>query len=122
MFNNRLKKLFIVLFLLTSLTLVNGCSSKPAEDVMKGIIAKTVLDSPYVKYEEYSNIVYKEFKITNSSNKKIDGVNWYCVEVSFKFSADALGRTWDVERNKSKWSFEKRGKEWTGKNNWPNEK
>lgn len=119
MFNNRLKKLFIVLFLLTSLTLVNGCSSKPAEDVMKGIITKTILDSPYVKYEEYSNIAFKEFKITNSSNKKIDGVNWYCVEADFKFSADALGRPWNIERKKSPWSFAKRGKEWTGKNNWP---
>ena len=122
MYNNKLKKLFIVLFLLTSLTLVNGCSSnKPAEDVMKGIIAKTILDSPYVKYEEYSNIAFKEFKITNSFNKKIDGVNLYCVEVDFKFSANALGRPWNVERNKSPWSFAKRGKEWTGKNNWPNE-
>ena len=119
MFNNKLKNLFIVLFLLTSLTLVNGCSSKPAEDVMKGIIAKTILDSPYVKFEEYSNINFKEFKIINSFNKKIDGVNWYCIEVNFKFSCDGLGRTWDVERNKSQWSFVKSGKEWSGKNNWP---
>ena len=119
MFNNKLKNLFIVLFLLTSLTFVNGCSSKPAEDVMKGIIAKTILDSPYVKFEEYSNINFKEFKIINSFNKKIDGVNWYCIEANFKFSCNGLGRTWDVERNKSQWSFVKSDKEWSGKNNWP---
>ena len=64
----------------------------------------------------------KEFKITKSVNKKIDGVDWYWIEANFKFSADALGRTWNVEKNKVHWSFAKHGKEWTGQNKWPNEK
>jgi hypothetical protein len=115
MFNNKLKKLFVILFLVTSITLVFGCSSKPSEETIKGIIKQRLVPT-----DKTDSCYMRNFKITKTFNKKSNEENFYCVEVSFELlrkqkPADIV--FWNV--NKAPWRFIKRGKKWQGQPGWP---
>lgn len=117
MFSIRLKNLFIVLFLLTSLTLTYGCSSKPSEEKMKFIII--TLHFPFCNPKNISRLNYEKFQITNKFNKKVKHEEYYCIEVNYKytfyFRNDLL---FTEEKNQGRYSFVKRGNQWYGESGW----
>lgn len=115
MFNNKLKILFVILFLLTSLTLVFGCSSKPSEETMKGIIKQILLSN-----DKTDSYYIRNFKIKKAFNKKSYEENWYCVEVSFEVMKKQKPEDilfWN--HNKTIWRFIKRDNKWQGQPGWP---
>ena len=133
MFNIRLRNLFIVLFLLISLTLTYGCSSKPSEKTMKDIIVS--IEKPYNYYwfgitdrpienkgqVEVKNYNFEEFKITNEFKSKKDDKEYYNIKVNYKcnieyFDKDDKSKTIKGVLNgeDKKFSFNKLGKEWNG--------
>jgi hypothetical protein len=127
MFNIRLKNLFIVLFLITSLTLTYGCSKlsaiygKPSGGEMKNTILNLTKDAG-------KNIVYvsfKEFKITKDYTIKKNGEEWYCIEVNYWYEYDYNGISSDgrptnrtehssYRKDKDSFSFTKREDKWYG--------
>ena len=115
MFNRRLRDVFIVLFLLFSLTLIYGCSSKPSEDTIKSIII-ALIESGAAPYE--SNLKIENFKITNSFYKKINDEKYYCIEANFTMSFDSFKTKRTAEISQARFSFIKRGKEWYGQKRW----
>lgn len=115
MFNNKLKNLFVILFLLTSLTLVFGCSSKPSEETMKGIIKQML-----IPMDKTDSCYIKNFKITKAFNKKSYEENWYCIEASFEMLKKQKPK--DIlfwSHNKTPWRFIKRDNKWQGQPGWP---
>jgi len=113
MLNIRLQTLFTVLFLLISLTLIYGCSSKPPEEKMKKIIVDL-----YPKPVNSSNFNFEEFQITKDFKKKINGEEHYCIEANFKLTYDKAnnGTTEKstLESKQERYCFVKRAKVWYG--------
>jgi regulatory protein YycI of two-component signal transduction system YycFG len=111
MLNFRLKNLFIVVFLLISLTLTYGCSSKPSEETMKGIIMK--IEAPSAKSSNF-----EEFKIIKEFNTKINDEKFHCMQVNYKIKkVNTLGNQQielTVKGNKECFKFVKHGEEWSG--------
>jgi hypothetical protein len=118
MFNIRLKNLFLILFLLISLTVTYGCSSKPPEGTMKIIIV--TLDVPSCgNPKNIFGLNYEKFQITNEFHKKVNNEEYYYIEVNYKYTfyfRNCLPFT--EEKNQGRFSFIKRGKEWYGYNGW----
>jgi uncharacterized protein YcfL len=117
-FNIKLKNLFLVLFLLISLTLTYGCSSKPPEGTMKVIIVTLHVPS-YGNPKNILRLNYEKFQITNEFHKKVNNEEYYCIEVNYKYIfyfRNCLPFT--EEKNQGRFSFIKRGKEWYGYNGW----
>lgn len=124
MFNIRLKNLFVVLFLLISLTLTYGCSNlsgKPSEETMKGLIEQRVHGDNVIGYN------FEEFKITNDFKSKKNDEEWYCIEVNYKLKevftgSDSTGKITKSEivriGKQEKYSFIKHEKEWYGLQGW----
>lgn len=121
MTNFRLKNLFVVLFVLISLFIIYGCSSKPPEEKMKSIII-AIIESKAAPYE--SNLNIEKLKVTNGFNKKINDEKWYCIEASFTMTFDSVNMETHgkdkkiVEVNQSRFSFVKRGNDWYGQKGW----
>jgi hypothetical protein len=113
MLNIRLRTLFTVLFLLISLTLLYGCSSKPPEEKMKKIIIDL-----YPKPVNSSNFNFEKFQITKDVKKKINGEKYYCIEANFKLTYDKAnnGTTEKstLESKQEHYCFVKRAKVWYG--------
>lgn len=114
--NFRLRNLFIVLFLLFSLTLTYGCSSKPSEETMKNIIQ--VFDVCHGRLATCGN--YEKFQITNDFHKKVNDENWYCIEVNSTYNYTFDGSPFINNKDQERYCFTKRGKEWYGVKGWPN--
>ena len=133
MFKIGSKNLFMVLFLITSLTLTYGCSKlsaiygKPSGGEMKSIMLNLTKDAE-------KNIIYvsfKEFKITKDYTIKKNGEEWYCIEVNFRYEYDykrisSDGRPTDLtehssyRKDKDRFSFTKRENKWYGQKGWVN--
>ena len=129
---SNLKKLLIVLFLLTSLVFIFCCSSnqsedkspskssedtstsRPPEDIIKEIIVANTISSNI-----YKNINFKLFKILNEFDCKKNGENRYCIWVNFDLSYAANEKTEEIKRRGDKWSFVKRGNSWYGEEDLP---
>jgi len=143
MLNIKLKNLFIVIFLLFSLTLTYGCSKipglseKPSEETIKGIILS--IEGERIKvYESYfKNFTFEEFQIANEFNKKTNNGNVYYIEVDYvgKYLVkDYNGtryryicssgcelcsdRLWKNGVGNNRYSFVKRGTKWYGQRGW----
>lgn len=116
MFNVRLRNLFIVLFLLVSLTLTYGCSSKPSEETMKGIIKSFITNGKDRPFE------YESFQIINGFQVKDNDEGWYCIEVNYKtknWYENNVEQVWTDGYGKEKrYCFTKRGNEWYGREGW----
>lgn len=127
MFNIRLRNLFIVIFLLISLILTCGCSSKPSEKIVKDFV-----DSQQRACSAQKDVLtcddYEKFEIVNDFHKKIDDENWYCLEVNYKYhwkiinpQADStVSPEGNVIGDQEQYCFVKRGKDWYGVKGWPN--
>ncbi len=133
MLNIRLKNLFIVLFLITLLTLIYGCSKlsaiygKPSGGEMKNIVLNLTKDAR-------KNIIFvsfKEFKITKDFTIKKNGEEWYCIEVNCwyeydynEISSDGHPTSWiehsSYIKDKDRFSFTKREDKWYGQTGWVN--
>ena len=124
MFNIRLKNLFVVLFLLISLTLTYGCSNpsgKPSEETMKILIDQRVHRDNVISYN------FEEFKITNDFQSKKNDEKWYCIEVNYKLKEivmerDSAGKITKSEimriGKQEKYSFIKHENKWYGLEGW----
>jgi hypothetical protein len=124
MFKIRLKNLFVVLFLLISLTLTYGCSmlsDKPSEETMKVLIEQRIHRDNLISYN------FEEFKITKDFISKKNDEKWYCIEVNYKLKETVMGRDNAGKATKSeimrigkqeKYSFIKHEKEWYGLQGW----
>jgi hypothetical protein len=124
MFNIRLKNLFVVLFLLISLTLTYGCSilsDKPSEETMKVLIEQRIHRDNLISYN------FEEFKITKDFISKKNDEKWYCIEVNYKLrevvgGIDSAGKITKSEimrmGKQEKYSFIKHEKEWYGLQGW----
>ena len=118
MFNIRLKYLFIVLFLLISLTFTFGCSSKPSEETIKGIIMG--IESPSATSSNF-----EEFKITKKFKAEANNEKFYCIEVNYKIKKvyiqkDGKQLEFGVKGNRERFKFVERGKKWSGSKGWVN--
>lgn len=116
MFNHKLKKIWLVLLILASLTLFFGCSSgKPSEETIKSVIKQRLLPM------DRNNVCYfKNFKITKEFNKKVAENNFYCIEVSFEMMAKQKPEDRVIwVQNNTPWRFIKRGDKWQGIPGWP---
>jgi hypothetical protein len=126
MFNIRLRNLFIVLFLLTSLTLTYGCS-KPSGGEIKSMIFDLTKDEG----RNILKVSFKEFQITKDFRIKKNGEEWYCIEINYWYEYDYNGISGDgrltnqtehysYRKDKDHFSFTKREDKWYGQKGWVN--
>jgi hypothetical protein len=134
MLNIRLKNLFIVLFLLTSLTLTFGCSkmsdiigSQPSWGEMKSKIFNLTKNEG----QHIFNVSFREFKITKDFMIKKNGEEWYCIEINYRYEYDynrisSDGRLsnqtehFSYRKDHDRFSFTKREDKWYGQKGWVN--
>jgi len=133
MFNIRLKNLFMVLFLLTSLTLFSGCSklsalySKPSGGEMKSLILNLTKNDG----RNISHVIFREFKITKEFQSKKNDEEWYCIEINYQYDYDYNGinndgrvnnqtQHYSSRKDNARFSFTKRENKWHGINGWVN--
>jgi hypothetical protein len=133
MFNIRLKKLFIFLFLITSLSLNYGCSNlsalygKPSGGEMKSIIFNLTKNAG----RNIVHVSFRELKITKDFTIKKNGEEWYCIEVNYWYEYDYKGISSDGRpadrtehfsyiKAKDQFSFTKREDKWHGQKGWVN--
>jgi hypothetical protein len=129
----RLKNLFIVLFLLFSLTLAHGCSKisgisgKPSGGEMKGMILNLTKDDG----RNILKVSFKEFQITKDFRINKNGEEWYCIEINYQYeydynviSSDGSLTNWtehySYRKDKDRFSFTKRGDKWYSQKGWVN--
>jgi hypothetical protein len=133
MFDIRLKNLFIVLFLITSLILIYGCSKisaisgKPSGGEIKSMILNLTKDAG----KNITFVSFKEFKITKDFTIKKNGEEWYCIEVNYWYEYDYKVSSGDgnqpdgskhssYRKEKDSFSFTKREGKWFGQKGWVN--
>jgi hypothetical protein len=134
MFTIRLKNLFIVLFLLTSLNLTFGCSkmgaitgSQPSWGEMKSKIFNLTKDEG----RHILKVYFREFKIIKDLTIKKNGEDWYCIEVNYRYEYDyniisSDGRLSNqtehdtYTRDNDRFSFTKHEGKWYGQKGWVN--
>jgi hypothetical protein len=116
MFNNKLRIICFVLFLLALLTFAIGCSwGKPSEEIIKSVIKQKLLPM-----DKNNDCYMKDFKITKEFNKKVAEDNFYCIEVSFEMMIKLKPKDKVIwVQNKTPWRFIKRGDKWQGQPGWP---
>jgi len=93
---------------------------------MKGIVA-SIIDQSIVRQfsgVRFVDIEFKEFKILNSFNKKINGENWYCAKIHTVYTGRALN-PYTGQKNPrqtmtdtEQFRFQKQGNEWYGRKGW----
>lgn len=113
MSNFKLRNLFVVLFLLFSLTLTYGCSSKPNEDDMKSIIKKILVGENEVPADA-QDIEITNFEITESHYIELRGENYYCITANLGYSYTEDGERMSNDLAGVRFSFVKREKIWMG--------
>jgi hypothetical protein len=112
MFNIRLKNLLVVLFLLISVTLLYGCSSKPSESAMK-----KALQSMSSNVED---VTYEKFEIKKEVTRKANNKDCYCVSVDMKgkLSTDKGKTTQEFNKQDARFCFYKSGWGWKAIQGW----
>jgi hypothetical protein len=113
MFNIGLKKLFIVFFLLISVTLIFGCASKPSEGAMKKALKSMASSS-------VEDVTYEKFEIKREVTRKANNKDCYCVAVDMKgkLSTDK-GKTFqDFNKQDARFCFYRKGFSWKVIQGW----
>lgn len=113
MFNIRLSKLFVVLFLMVSVTLIIGCASKPSESAMKKAIQSMASDN-------VEDVTYEKFEIKKEVRGKANDKDAYCVSVDMKgkLSADKGKTTQEFNKQDARFCFYKSGWGWKAVQGW----
>jgi hypothetical protein len=113
MFNIRIKNLFIVLFLLISVTFIYGCSSKPSESAMKKAI-KSIASS------NVEDVTYEKFEIKKEVTRKVNNKDCYCVSVDIKgkLSTDKGKTTQEFNKQDARFCFTRSGFKWKATQGW----
>jgi hypothetical protein len=112
MFNIRLKNLFVVLFLLISVTILYGCSSKPSESSMKKALQSMS--------SNVQDVTYEKFEIKKEVRRKANDKDGYCVSVDMKgkLSADKGKTTQEFNKQDARFCFYKSGWGWKAVQGW----
>jgi hypothetical protein len=118
-----MKKIISSLIVVCVMLLVVGCSSKPSNEVMQGIMM-TGFEN---QLNQYGNIKFAE--VINWNFTKFDVTNDFFEKELYRVKVDLVGsvtvknhlnnKTETIPIDSTiKYTFQKRGKEWYGKKGW----